>query len=76
MTVNRWNQYNIKMHETSCIKNPINISIKKTKTNIFSTGQKTKSHNLCKIYGQAYVKINYNCVKPFILINKSSIDHF
>jgi len=38
-TVNRWNQYNMKMHETWCIKNPINISIKKTKINI-STGQK------------------------------------
>ncbi len=30
-TVNRWNQFNMKMHETSCIKNPINISIKKQK---------------------------------------------
>ncbi len=29
--VNRWNQYNMKMHETSCIKIPINISIKKQK---------------------------------------------
>ncbi len=45
-TVNRWNQYNIKMHETSCIKNSINISITKTKINICSTSQKTICNNL------------------------------
>jgi hypothetical protein len=45
-TVNRWNKHNIEKHETSCVKNPINISVKKTKKiNIPSTGQKTIGKN-------------------------------